>query len=163
MMASLADLPVQTVHNLFCSDSGYQTPKLDTRAANFREDQILLVQEQDGKWSLPGGWVDVNLSIKENTIKETKEEAGLDVICERIIAVQDREKHNQPKYPYGVCKIFVLCSVTGGSFRKNSETLQSAYFSVNELPCLSENKNTAEQIEMCWRAYRNPDWQVQFD
>ena len=28
---------------------------------------------------MPGGWVDVNQSIKTNTEKEVKEEAGLDV------------------------------------------------------------------------------------
>ena len=46
--------------------------------------------------------VDVNLSVKQNTIKEVKEEAGLDVIADRIIAVQDRAQHNVPIYAYGV-------------------------------------------------------------
>src|SRR3712207_8094418 len=35
-------------------------------------------------------------SVAENTLKEAKEEAGLDVELERVIAIQDREKHNQP-------------------------------------------------------------------
>lgn len=65
------------VKELFCDEVGYQTPKLDTRVAIFREDKILLVKENNGTWSLPGGWVDVNVSVKENTIKEVKEEAGL--------------------------------------------------------------------------------------
>lgn len=38
-------------------------------------EKILLVRENNGKWPLPGGWVDVNVSVKENTIKEVKEEA----------------------------------------------------------------------------------------
>ena len=33
-----------------------------------------------------------------------------------VIAVHDRERHNTPHYAYGVCKIFTLCHVTGGSF-----------------------------------------------
>lgn len=74
---------------LFCNDSGYQTPKLDTRAAIFKDDKILLVHENDGSWSLPGGWVEVNLSLKENTLKEIKEETGLDANAERIIALHD--------------------------------------------------------------------------
>ncbi|MCC2743698.1 NUDIX domain-containing protein, partial [Phocaeicola vulgatus] len=73
------DIPVQKVKDLFCNETGYQTPKLDTRAAIFQNGKILLVKENSGKWSLPGGWVDVNVSVKENTIKEVKEEAGLDV------------------------------------------------------------------------------------
>ena len=42
------------------------------------------------------------------SIKEVKEESGLDVIAEKIIAVQDRAKHNLPRYAYGICKIFIF-------------------------------------------------------
>ena len=56
-----------------------------------QEDKILLVQEKNGTWSLPGGWCDVNVSVMENTIKEVKEEAGLDVVVKNVIAIQDRK------------------------------------------------------------------------
>ena len=39
----------------------------------FKDDKILLVKEKNGTWSLPGGWVDINQSIKTNTEKEVKE------------------------------------------------------------------------------------------
>lgn len=71
----------------------------------------------------------------------------------KVIAVQDRENHNQPVYAYKVCKIFYLCSVKGGSFVENLETLGTAYFSEEELPELAEEKCSWEQIEMCFRAY----------
>ena len=102
------DLSLEKVKDLFCGDMGYQTPKIDTRAAIFKDGKILLVKENNGTWSLPGGWVDVDLSVAENVVKEVKEEAGLDVRAERVIAVQDREKHNLPIYAYKVCKIFIL-------------------------------------------------------
>ena len=101
-------LPLEKVKDLFCNEEGFQTPKLDTRAAIFKANRILLVKEKNGTWSLPGGWVDVNQTIKSNTIKEVKEEAGLDVEATRIIAVQDRNLHNLPPYAYNVCKVFVL-------------------------------------------------------
>ncbi|WP_204614232.1 hypothetical protein [Defluviitalea raffinosedens] len=107
--------------------------------------------------------VDVNESIKSNTEKEVKEEAGLDVIADRVIAIQDRNKHNVPIYAYGICKVFVLCKLVGGSFAKNSETLESGYFSLDELPKLAEEKNTREQIAMCFRAAMDPQWKVLFD
>ena len=69
----------ETVKNLFCNEDGYQTPKIDTRAAIFQDDKILLVLENDGLWSLPGGWVDVLETLHSNTVKEVYEEAGLDV------------------------------------------------------------------------------------
>lgn len=163
MLAVQSDMPLGKVKDLFCNETGYQTPKLDTRAAIFKDDRILLVQESDGTWSLPGGWVDVNQSVRENTVKEAKEESGLDVTADRIIAIQDRNKHNVPPYAYGICKIFVLCTAVGGRFEPNIETLQSGYFAEDELPELAEAKNTAEQIAMCFAARRDPDWTVVFD
>lgn len=163
MLSEVSGLPIEKVKEIFCNEVGFQTPKLDCRAAIFKENKILLVQENNKTWSLPGGWVDVDQSVKQNTIKEVKEEAGLDVTADRVIAVQDREKHNLPIYAYKVCKIFVQCSVIGGAFQENIETIQSQYFSLDELPPLAEEKNTKEQIEMCFQAYRSKDWETMFD
>lgn len=163
MVAYKSDIQIDKVKSLFCNETGYQTPKLDTRAAVFRDGKILLVRENNGKWSLPGGWVDVNVSVGENAVKEVKEESGLDVKAERIIAVQDRAKHNLPVYAYGICKVFVLCSLIGGHFEKNLETTGFDYFSLDKLPSLAEEKNNTDQIKMCFDAYKSDNWQVQFD
>lgn len=160
MAAHMTELPVETVKGLFCCETGYQTPKIDTRAAIFRDGKILLVHENNGTWSLPGGWCDVNVSVGENTAKEVREEAGLDVIPEKVIAIQDRARHNLPQYAYGVCKIFVQCTVRGGKFEKNNETTEARYFPENALPELAEEKNSAEQIRMCFAAARSEQWQT---
>ncbi len=163
IMAHLSDTPLDKVKELFCNETGYQTPKIDTRAAIFKENKILLVHENNGTWALPGGWCDVNVSIGENTVKEVKEEAGLDVTADRIIAVQDRAKHNLPLYAYGVCKIFVMCSVIGGQFEQNIETTEFRYFAEHELPKLATEKNNEEQIQLCFIAYRSDNWTTVFD
>ena len=121
------------------------------------------MHEKDGRWSLPGGWVDVWLSIGENTAKEVREEAGLEVEPLRVIAVQQREKHNQPVYAWGVIKVFMECKLLGGSFASNSETTESGWFSLDELPPLAREKVTAEQIALCFSAHRTPLWQTLFD
>ncbi len=163
ILAHMTQLPVEKVTGLFCNETGYQTPKLDTRAAVFQDGKILLVRERDGRWALPGGWCDVNVSVGENTVKEVKEEAGLDVIPRRIIAVQDRAKHNLPVYAYGVCKIFVQCDAAGGQFTPNLETTEARYFPPDQLPPLAEEKNTQEQIALCFEAHCAKQWETQFD
>lgn len=164
MISEKTNIPTEKVEELFCNETGYQTPKLDTRAAVFKENKILLTHENNGTWSLPGGWVDVLESIKSNTEKEVKEETGLDVKAVKVIAIQDRNKHNIPVYAYGVCKVFVLCELIGGSFEENIETTEINYFSLNEIPeNLAKEKTTKEQIEMCFEAYKNKNWQTQFD
>ena len=163
MLVSPAGLPLEQIQDLFCGETGYQTPKLDSRGVVFQQDRILLVQENNGLWSLPGGWVDVNLSVGENTVKEVKEEAGLDVRADRVIAVLDRKKHNPEIHPFNICKVFILCSLLGGSFQPNSETIASGWFDLDDLPPLAENKTTKAQIQMCFDAYHDEHRAVQFD
>lgn len=165
MIASEMNLPLDTVQKCFCNESGYQTPKIDTRAAVFKDDKILLVHEKNGTWSLPGGWCDVDQSVASNAVKETKEEAGLDVYADKIIAVQDWRKHNACNLPYGVIKIFVLCKTIGGEFSENIETIGAQYFKKSELPIgIANEKTTAKQILMCFDANDAGDsWATKFD
>lgn len=163
MISYKSEIPVEKVKDLFCNEIGYQTPKLDTRAAVFKEDRILLVRESDGRWSLPGGWVDAGLSVKENAEKEVLEEAGLTVAARRIIAVQDRDKHNLPVYAYKVCKVFVECEYLSGEFAPNLETIASGYFGMDELPELATEKNNEEQVRMCFEARGVEHWETVFD
>ena len=97
MLSTQVDAPAGQVSRLL--SAGYPTPKLDTRAAIFDEEgRILMTHENSGEWSLPGGWVDENQSIRSNAVKEVKEETGLDVRGERLIAVQDCANHNALTY-----------------------------------------------------------------
>lgn len=164
IISHMSDIPTDKVRNLFCNESGYQTPKIDTRAAIFQNGKILLVHENNGTWSLPGGWCDVDQSVASNVIKETREETGLLVSAERLIAVQDWRLHNVRNYAYGVIKIFVLCKSTGGSFAENIETTGIGYFNRDELPAnLATEKTTVEQIQMCFDANNDNNWKTQFD
>ena len=123
MAASIADLPVETVKGLFCADSGYQTSKVDTRAAVFREGRLLMVQEDNGTWALPGGWVDYDKTVRENTVKEVREEAGMVVEPVRLIALFEHNKRNPTRYPFNICSAFVLCDYVSGAFEPNIETI----------------------------------------
>lgn len=164
MIAEKTDITVEKVYDLFCNETGYQTPKVDTRAAVFIDDKILLVHENNGTWSLPGGWCDVDQSIASNTEKEVREEAGFIVKAEKLIAVQDWRKHNVTNYAYGVVKAFVMCRYESGNFEENIETTEIAFLGKEEIPDnLAVEKCTREQIMMCFEAYENPEMKTLFD
>lgn len=154
----------EKIEDLFCNETGYQTPKVDIRGVIFKDNKILLVKESiDGCWSMPGGWAEVNLSIKENIIKEAKEEAGVNVVPKKIIAVLDRNKNNVPVSAYGIYKIFVLCDLIDGVFEENIETEESGFFSLTDLPPLSLERNSKKQVEMCFEAKSNDNFFIIFD
>ena len=47
MLSEASGLPTEKVKEIFCNEVGFQTPKLDCRAAIFKGDKILLVQENN--------------------------------------------------------------------------------------------------------------------
>ena len=53
MIGMKTDLEFNKIKELFCNETGYQTPKIDTRAVIFKDDKILLTHENNGTWSLP--------------------------------------------------------------------------------------------------------------
>ena len=152
IMENYTDMEREKIKNLFAGETGYQTPKIDIRAAIFHENKILMVKEKlDNKWSLPGGWADIDLSIRENLIKEAMEEAGAKIIPERILAVYDRNRNTNMLFPHSVYKIFVQCKYLESSFVENIETEETGFFSADNLPELSETRNTELQIKMCFK------------
>jgi ADP-ribose pyrophosphatase YjhB (NUDIX family) len=171
----IRDLSVEIMHEytgiqhdiitgFFASEKGYQTPKVDIRAAVFRDDKILMVKEKiDGRWSLPGGWADVNTSASESAIRECNEEAGAVVKPRRIIAVQMANRQNNFIYPFTIYKIIIECNLLEYKFKKNSETLESGFFGLDNLPELSEERNTLTQIKLCFEAKNSPVFETVFD
>ena len=152
-MELLSDEEPSRVRGVFANEDGYQTPKMDSRAVIFDEDdRICLVREGDDRWSLPGGWVDTGRTVFSNVVKEAREEAGLDVVPERLIAVEEHNLHNPRPFAWGIAKFFVICRSLGGDFEQNSETTARGFFSRNRLPDLYVEKNSLEQLHMMKKA-----------
>jgi len=158
------DIEHNIIRDLFASENGYQTPKVDIRAAVFSEDKILLVNEKiDGKWSLPGGWADVNSSVSESAVRECFEEAGAVVKPKRVVAIHLGNRHNNHNFPFTIYKIFVECNLIEYRFQENTETLGSDFFSLDKLPELSTERNTLKQIKMCFDAKKSKLFETIFD
>lgn len=147
------------VRTMFASETGYETPKVDVRGAIIQDDKILLVHEKlgDGNWSLPGGWADVGLSVKQNIEKEMREEAGINAKAKRLVAVYDWLKSIH-EAPFSMYKIVMLCEAEGGHFEDNTETSDAAFFTLDDLPPLT-HKISKPMLELCFKAHNNPLWQ----
>jgi ADP-ribose pyrophosphatase YjhB (NUDIX family) len=158
IMQDFTGMEMEKLKEVFASDKGYQTPKVDVRGVVFREDKILLVQETiDGNWSVPGGWADVGYTPKEVACKEVFEESGLRVEPVKLLAVLDKRHHNFPLDMYDIYKIFILCREVGGSLKTSIETSDSGFFALHELPPLSTPRITKEQIQLLYEFHNNPD------
>jgi ADP-ribose pyrophosphatase YjhB (NUDIX family) len=148
MIAQHTQLEKEEIVEVLMKQPGYATPKIDVRAAVINDEgKILLVKEvMDKKWAMPGGWADVGDIPSEVAIRETKEESGYDVKPKKVIGVFDANRSGRPLEFFHAFKIIFLCDLLGGEAKTSDETEDVAFFSLDELPQLSQNRTNEKHI-----------------
>ena len=158
------NIAADAVRQAWFVEDGYATPKMDVRGAIFRKDTVLLVRERmDDKWTLPGGWADVNDTPSGAVLKEIEQESGFTARITKVAAIYDRNKHNHPASLFHSWKMFFLCEITGGEARTSYETSAVDFFQVSQLPELSSGRTTAEQIQRMYQHSLHPELPTEFD
>jgi len=160
------DITPGQVQALWQGDEGYATPKVDVRGGVFDQDRVLMVRERsDGKWTLPGGWVDVGDGPAFAVEREIREESGYLAKAVKLAAVLDRSnpKHGHPPSILHIYKLFFLCNLTGGTPTLSNETDGVEFFPVDRLPPLSSGRATQSQIERLYQHHLNRGLPTDFD
>jgi ADP-ribose pyrophosphatase YjhB (NUDIX family) len=165
MTAALAGGDPEPVRMLVESEPGYLTPKLDVRAAVHDPDgRILMVRERiDGRWTLPGGWADVNESLGEGAVREVREESGYEVGAERLLGVYERERWDHLPYPFFTLKAVVGCRLLGGTGTPSIETSEVGWFGREELPPLSTGRMSAKLLARVFEHHDDPTLPADLD
>jgi ADP-ribose pyrophosphatase YjhB (NUDIX family) len=164
MLAAHSTGTLEEAGYLLTLETGPATPKVDVRAAVFREGRILLVKEPgDAGWSVPGGWADVGESPSEAAARETLEESGFRVRPVRLLAAYDRDRHDHLPIPYHVYKLVFLCEILDEVPLSDVDTDGVRFFGEEELPELSVSRVTRAQISRFFEQYRNPGCPADFD
>ena len=156
-------LPLEQVKGWFCNETGYQTPKLATRAAVFQggahpagagAQRVGPARGLGGRGRLgerkrgergagggrPGG-AGLTGSSPSRTGRTTT-------------------RRSTP----GRCASCSSCAPSwAGEFRENLETSESGWFSLNELPELDLEKTTPEQLRMCFEARGAEHWETRLE
>lgn len=162
IMSFKTGAPEDEVRESIAFESGYACPKVDTRAAIFDDlGRILMVREsRSGKWNLPGGWCDDGETAVSNTLKEVREEACMLASPLKLVAVLDRNRHNRPRLPFNVVKIFIECRGGEQNFKPTDETVDCRYFTFGELETLDLrlDTNTPDQLALCFAAHAAERW-----
>ena len=164
LMAQGSAAEHESIIELLRQEKGYATPKVDVRGAAFQDGRVLMVREiSDGKWTLPGGWADVNQSAGECVVREIAEESGFQARALKLAAVYDYQKRNPPRHIDSIYKMFFICEIVGGAASASNETSEVAFFPRNELPPLSMGRTTAAQIDRMFEHRENPLLATEFD
>ena len=159
IIAQQSTLSQEEVLESFAMQPGYITPKVDVRAALFRDGKILLVKESsDGHWAMPGGWADVGDTPADAILREVREESGFDARVLSLVGVYDanRVRREEMMPFYHAYKLLFLCEIHGGEMRTSHETPDVGFFGMNEIPPLSLYRTTMKHIEDAFAQNENP-------
>jgi len=168
MMAKGAQTDADRLLDLFAGEQGYATPKIDVRGAVFdARDRLLMVREtaDGGRWTLPGGWADVNQTASECALREIREESGYEARVIKLALLHDRARQgHHPAGPFSIYKLFFLCVLTGGTAQGSLETSEVRFFAEDEIPSdLSTGRTLPHQIARLFAHHRAPDLPTEFD
>jgi ADP-ribose pyrophosphatase YjhB (NUDIX family) len=152
------------VLDLFQREQGYATPKVDVRAAVFRNNEILMVLEkEDGRWSLPGGLADVGEPPSEVAVREVMEESGYTTRAAKLLAIYDRDRNGHPPLPFHVYKVFLQCDLLEENPKPNAECAEAAFFPEGKFPELSLTRVTEAEVTRMFEHLHDPSLPADFD
>jgi ADP-ribose pyrophosphatase YjhB (NUDIX family) len=164
LMAQGSATEHESILELLRQEKGYATPKVYVRGAVFQDGHVLMVREiSDGKWTLPGGWADVNQTAGECVVREIAEESGFTARALKLAAVYDYQKRNPSPHIDSIYKMFFICEIVGGAASASNETSEVAFFPRNELPPLSLGRTTAAQIDRMFEHRERLELPTDFD
>jgi ADP-ribose pyrophosphatase YjhB (NUDIX family) len=164
LLSSQLEIPSARARAFFEGEYGYATPKVDVRGGVFDGDRVLLVRERsDGRWTLPGGWVDVNDAPSAAVAREIHEESGYRARPVKLAALVDKNRHPHPPAVHHIYKLFFLCELTGGAPTTGDETDAVDFFAVSALPELSLGRVLPAQIERLYQHRLDPGLPTDFD
>jgi len=87
-----------------------------------------------GRWSLPGGVVDIGESLTAAVAREVKEETGLDVAVGPIVEVVERvHRDADSRVEYHYVLLDYLCRPTGGTLAAGTDASDVTWVAASEL------------------------------
>ncbi len=165
LLENVTNKPLNVLKNFFMPETDYPTVKVDVRGFVLNDgNKILMAKEQiDGKWTIPGGWADIGYSPSEVVIKEIEEETGLHCSVDRLLAVYDKRMHPHPPQPFYIYKLIFLCKIETGELKHGFDMEGAAFFPVDDLPILSQDRILKTQIEQLYKMTIENHKNVYFD
>jgi len=131
-------------------------PIIGVGAVIIKDGKILLEKRKNepgkGKWSIPGGLVELGESVEQTVIREVKEETGLEVEKPEHIDVVDnvvRDENGEIKYHFIIIDYFV--KLKGGTVKAASDAEELKWVALDEVEKYDLTKTFMEFFKRDYR------------
>jgi 8-oxo-dGTP diphosphatase len=116
----------------------YKSPKLTVDGIVLKNGKILLIKRKnqpfEGKWALPGGFVEYGEKTEDATVREVLEETGLKTKIDHLVGVYS-DPNRDPR-GHTVSIVYVL-DIHGGELKSGDDACDAKFFGLKNLPELS--------------------------
>jgi len=134
-------------------------PVLGVGAVIFNNEKVLLVKRGKepgyGKWSIPGGAVELGETLKEGVLREVKEETGLEVEIGGMVEVLEwisRDENDRIKYHYVLVDFW--CKCLSVEINPSSDALDARWVLFSDAPNYDLPLATLEIIDKAFSNYK---------
>jgi len=114
-----------------CGAVHYQNPRNVVGVVPVWQDKVLLcrraIEPRYDTWTLPAGFMELGETTAQGAIRETDEEAGVEIALGALYTVIDVPHAEQVHF-------FYLAQVLDPTLNPGPESLEAAYFSLDEIP-----------------------------
>jgi len=131
----------------------YKSPKLTVDGVLIDRDSLLLIQRKNnpyqGKWALPGGFVEYNEKTTDAVIREVHEETGLKTKIQNLVGVYS----DPTRDPRGhTVSVVYLLKKNGGDLHADDDASQARFFPIKDIPNLAfDHDNIIKDAIKLWR------------
>lgn len=117
----------------------------------FRGSQVLLVRRRDppyqGRWSVPGGAIEVGETVEQAVVRETREETAVDVRPVEVIAIGDFIQKQKDRVRWHYVLVDLLCLLVRGEPDPGSDATNAGFIELRELAEFDVVPSALEVIE----------------
>ena len=134
-------------------------PRVGVGAVVLHEDRVLLVRRggrpSPGKWSLPGGLVELGETTAEAVRREIAEECGCDIRVVGICGVIDRVVHDaEGRVRYHYVLIDYLAYVESDAVTAGSDAAEACWVSIDRVDELDVTEGLSDMIRRALKLAR---------
>lgn len=140
------------------------SPLVGVGAVIVDEGRVLLVRRGTeplrGKWTIPGGLIEVGEMLREAVVREAREETGLEVEPVELVELLDRIHREDGRVRYHYVIADYLCRVTGGKLHAASDADEARWTERaewNSHSALALDPITVRVVEAGWQRARALD------
>ncbi len=120
--------------------------------------RVLLVRRGSeplkGRWSIPGGLVELGEDLAQAVRRELREETGLRVEPRQVLAILDRIQRQGRRVRYHFVIVDYACRLKGGRLRPASDVDDARWVRPEELDSYELTESAAEVILKAFRYFR---------